>query len=226
MIRRKVNFVKNHAADSKFTPFSTIGYYLVALEPINFTEPIIIDKPFVNLVPAFVEARHDRCHHCLTSCFKICAFKDEVDVATKVQQLPSGPARIFAPVPCPNCSNVIFCSVHCRNEAINSYHRFECCQLPFLREIGDEAHLALRMLYNVNGGLNRVKEVAAKFENDEFSFDDMKDSRDYALVYNLKQLEKPDYEDELMKTLIACFLAKLATLSGFVQVCWYFVGFY
>ena len=190
----------------------------MTVENFHFKEPVIIDKPFVNLVPASVEARHERCHHCLISCFKVCAYKDEEDIAIAVQHLPSGPTRIFAPVPCKTCSNVIFCSEHCRNAAMASYHRFECGQLPILRESGDEAHLALRMLYNVNGGLDRVKEVVDKFAKEEISFEDMKDSRDYALVYIFKQPEKRNYEDELKKTLTALFLAKLATLSGFVQV--------
>ena len=101
---------------------------------------------------------------------------------------------------------------------MGSYHRFECDQLPVLRKCGDQAHLALRMLYNVIGGLEQIKEVADKYETEAIPLEDFNDSHDYALIYNMRQPEKRDYEAELKNTLTACFLAKLAGLSGFVQV--------
>lgn len=56
--------------------------------------------------------------------------------------------RLLAPVGCPECSGVAFCSVRCRDQAISSYHCYECHYMDLLVGSGMSilCHLALRMV--------------------------------------------------------------------------------
>nr|CAD7268764.1 unnamed protein product [Timema shepardi] len=53
-----------------------------------------------------------------------------------------------APVACPECSGLAFCSVGCRDEACRSYHRYECHYMDLLIGSGMSilCHVALRMV--------------------------------------------------------------------------------
>lgn len=46
--------------------------------------------------------------------------------------------RLRAPVGCPNCSSVVFCSGRCRDVAMATYHKYECKILALL--IGKITH--------------------------------------------------------------------------------------
>lgn len=56
--------------------------------------------------------------------------------------------RLLAPVGCPECSGVAFCSVSCRDQAISSYHCYECHYMDLLVGSGMSilCHLALRII--------------------------------------------------------------------------------
>lgn len=56
--------------------------------------------------------------------------------------------RLLAPVGCPECSGVAFCSVSCKDQAISSYHCYECHYMDLLVGSGMSilCHLALRMV--------------------------------------------------------------------------------
>lgn len=56
--------------------------------------------------------------------------------------------RLLAPVGCSECSGVAFCSINCKDEAMGSYHRYECRYMDLLVGSGMSilCHLALRII--------------------------------------------------------------------------------
>ncbi|XP_053690963.1 SET and MYND domain-containing protein 4 [Sabethes cyaneus] len=57
-------------------------------------------------------------------------------------------ARLVAPMACPECCGVAFCSPECRDRACSGYHRFECHYLDLMIGSGMSilCHLALRLV--------------------------------------------------------------------------------
>ncbi|XP_058448235.1 SET and MYND domain-containing protein 4 [Malaya genurostris] len=57
-------------------------------------------------------------------------------------------ARLIAPMPCPECCGVAFCSPECRDRACSGYHRFECHYLDLMIGSGMSilCHVALRLI--------------------------------------------------------------------------------
>ncbi|XP_046421209.1 SET and MYND domain-containing protein 4-like [Neodiprion fabricii] len=76
----------------------TAGRHAVAAEEIHVSETLAVEPPLAAcLVP---ENYGSHCQNCFT--------------------------RLRAPVGCPTCSSVAFCGTKCRDEAMDSYHKFEC----------------------------------------------------------------------------------------------------
>ncbi|CAL4064349.1 unnamed protein product, partial [Meganyctiphanes norvegica] len=48
-------------------------------------------------------------------------------------------SRTAAPIPCPNCHKVVFCSDECREIGLSTLHRIECGMIPTMVEIGSFA---------------------------------------------------------------------------------------
>ncbi|XP_035794036.1 SET and MYND domain-containing protein 4-like [Anopheles albimanus] len=96
------------------------GRYIAAAEDIAPGEPILAEPAIAAcLYPKFFGS------HC-NACFN----------------------RLVAPVACPDCCGVAFCSVACRDRACASYHRFECQYLDLMIGSGMSilCHLALRIV--------------------------------------------------------------------------------
>ena len=52
------------------------------------------------------------------------------------------------PLPCPGCSSVIFCSLKCKNEAVQSYHKFECkVRLQCITKFALQRYKFLRFIF-------------------------------------------------------------------------------
>uniref|UniRef100_A0A182N656 SET domain-containing protein n=1 Tax=Anopheles dirus TaxID=7168 RepID=A0A182N656_9DIPT len=96
------------------------GRYVVAAEDLAPGEAILTE-------PAYAACLHPKFFgtHC-TGCF----------------------ARLVAPVACPDCCGVAFCSVACRDKACATYHRYECQYLDLMIGSGMSilCHVALRMV--------------------------------------------------------------------------------
>jgi hypothetical protein len=43
---------------------------------------------------------------------------------------------IVIPYACPNCSDVLYCSEHCLQHALATYHQYECQYIPVLTGLG------------------------------------------------------------------------------------------
>ena len=95
------------------------GRYAVAARDIRVGELVAVEQAAVGILDR--EQARTHCWHCLT--------------ATQ------------APLPCPGCSGVQFCSSSCRTTALSSYHPHECGHTDTLYKAGLGAwHLAYRLL--------------------------------------------------------------------------------
>lgn len=189
----------------------------MAKEKLEFGEVISIRKPFASLDG---RVQNNRCHNCYIHFTKLYSDVQEDEHLLQLQGPILGSIRISCPIPCALCPNAIYCSEACRAEAFNSYHRFECSQYCVLTKLNHQSHLALRMLYSA-GSLQNIRKVASEWENGGDPLGLIDNQRDYAFIYSMQQPEMRDLKDELRQTATACFLAKLAQLSGFVPVCSY-----
>lgn len=207
------------------------GFQLISKENLAFGEVAAIGRPFASHVtdstrcarcPSCTKAY---CYNCFTPLYRLnqvnsFASADVIEASLKMQGLSSGPIRIPAPVPCPTCSNALYCSDYCRTDAWSTFHQFECAQVAALETIDDQqALLALRMLYSA-GSLPYIRKVAKKWDSAKDPLLEMAENlvnpHDYAFIYPMRQPEVRNVQDELRRTVTACFLVKLAQMSGFV----------
>jgi len=95
------------------------GRYGVAGRDIKIGELIAIETPFVSLIDKEFSKNH--CWNCL--------------LCTK------------SPIPCDTCSGVVYCSKECRQNADDTYHKYECLYTDILYQAHLGAwHLAFRAL--------------------------------------------------------------------------------
>lgn len=108
----------------------------------------------------------------------------------------------MAPVGCPDCVALAFCSIECRDKAITSYHKFECKILDMLIGSGMSilCHIALRMI--TQEGLEKCLELMKNRTLDPAQ----------QLCGHVNQREPKDF---LQRTLMAVFLLRCLQKSGF-----------
>ncbi|XP_066153296.1 SET and MYND domain-containing protein 4-like [Euwallacea fornicatus] len=75
----------------------TMGRHVVATKTIEPGEIIAIEKSFCHVL---IDQLYTHCHHCLKLCYTL--------------------------FPCCNCTQALFCSETCQNEANSAYHQYEC----------------------------------------------------------------------------------------------------
>ena len=88
------------AVSIRFDP--TYGRNVVATRDIQAGEVIFNEEPIISYMHVDEEPTAESCHHCF------------------------GYLQESAGVPCPTCSQTMFCSRLCRKEAISTYHWHEC----------------------------------------------------------------------------------------------------
>eukprot|EP00093_Oithona_nana_P003709 03709.XXX_1099_2702_1 [CDS] Oithona nana genome sequencing. len=88
----------SQAVAVQYDPKGVRGRYCVASRDIEPGELLAVETPFVWLLDK--EAAKEHCWHCFRS--------------------------LLAPVPCPNCAGIMFCGPECRDEALKTYHKYEC----------------------------------------------------------------------------------------------------
>lgn len=117
------------------------GHYAKANGKIKVGDSIIIEKPHCAVLLEKYSKTH--CQHCFLRCVeKLFVLKDfELFVFVSL-------FRTIAPIVCPNCPNVIFCSEKCKEIALSSYHKTECIVLPLIWRSGSSinCHMALRII--------------------------------------------------------------------------------
>lgn len=81
-----------------------MGRHVIAAKDIRVGDVIAIEKPFAKIV--LKERKLDHCHHCLKPSYNL--------------------------LPCPKCTEALFCSKTCLVAAFERYHKFECPVIGFL----------------------------------------------------------------------------------------------
>lgn len=111
---------KHTSSKCKLMESAEAGKYFVAGETINTGEVVLVEK--AKCACLYPKNYGTNCNYCF--------------------------ARLIAPIGCPDCSSVAFCSVNCRDSAVNSYHKFECKYLDLLIGSGMSilCHIALKII--------------------------------------------------------------------------------
>ena len=100
------------------------GRFAIAQRDIKVGEFICVDAPIVSHpLPEYLGSN---CYHCFKS--------------------------MKAPLPCPVCTKVMFCSYECRKIALSTYHKYECKIFDFLIASGMSivCFLAYKAVVQVN----------------------------------------------------------------------------
>ncbi|XP_063587431.1 SET and MYND domain-containing protein 4-like [Penaeus indicus] len=172
------------------------GRHLLATRDIKPGELLCSEKSFATLL---MPECGEKCSHCL-------ADHDGVII------------------PCPGCTEVLFCSLKCQQEALSSYHRVECPIGATLASLGLPSHalLALRVVAKVS--FKKLKREEAELRKEvetqaaaTLGFNDKKKyvSSSYRAVYHLNtnQALRPDLD--LFHACVTAFvLLKLLQKSG------------
>ncbi|XP_076259090.1 protein-lysine N-methyltransferase SMYD4-like [Rhynchophorus ferrugineus] len=150
------------------------GRYVIANQDISSGETLVVESPYAAcLLPDMFGLF---CHNCFNS--------------------------LETPLGCPECSSVAFCSAACRDEAISTYHKYECKYLDLLIGSGMSilAHTALRMI--TQNGLEKSLAI--------------RKNRNKEKVYQLcTHSELRPASDFLQRTLMASFLLRCLQKAGF-----------
>ncbi|XP_060860952.1 SET and MYND domain-containing protein 4-like isoform X1 [Metopolophium dirhodum] len=139
------------------------GRYFVASTKIEYGELLIFENPFAFvLLPEYYNS----------FCYNCCV-----------------PLKYYS-VPCDNCCTILFCGDKCLQEAMNSYHRWECKQGTSIFKCIGIAHLALRLT---------IETSQANSNNDQI----------YNLLTHINDLKSLElYQYSLTATLLLIYLQK------------------
>lgn len=110
--------------------------------------------------------------------------------------------RLLAPVGCPDCSSVAFCSPKCRDIAISTYHKYECKFLDLLIGSGMSVLTLATLRLITQQDFEKTLEIYK--------------ARDKNALYNLcTNAEKRSSGDFLQRSLMAGFLLRCLQKSGY-----------
>jgi hypothetical protein len=111
---------KSTSSKCKLISSETAGKYFVAGDQIQTGETVLVEKAACACL--YPKNYGTNCNNCF--------------------------ARLVAPIGCPDCPSIAFCSVECRDKAVNTYHKFECKYLDLLTGSGMSVlcHIALKII--------------------------------------------------------------------------------
>ncbi|XP_033119371.1 SET and MYND domain-containing protein 4-like isoform X1 [Anneissia japonica] len=122
------NKIYSASSDVALKYSTSKGRHLVVEMQIPAGSTVIKEKPFAGVLLPSCHMTH--CHQCF--------------------------AETKAPIPCPLCTKVRYCSDICQQRAMTSYHWAECPYWNLLQHVGTFAHLSFRIL--LVAGLENIKE--------------------------------------------------------------------
>ncbi|XP_074659911.1 protein-lysine N-methyltransferase SMYD4-like [Tubulanus polymorphus] len=170
---------------------SKTGRSLIAADDLRAGDNLIIEEPYVST--QLLKFERERCHHCYA--------------VTKY------------PVPCNQCSRVVYCSKECQMESWHQYHYIECQILYILYETG-LAHLCSRLV--IKTGIPYLKKFHERLKSGSSSTaapgftEDGKYLNDYEAVYSLlTHTEKLNVDDLFYYSMTAVLLTSLVKRRGF-----------
>lgn len=163
--------------------------YAVASRDIEPGEVLNIEEPHCSfLLPQF---RKVLCFHCLK--------------------------RAIAPQPCPDCCQVVFCSVKCQGTALSTHHKYECSMLGVLwKSQMARWFLALRMI--TQRGLQYFLDLRPTLKaSRKIVHSRTYSSDDYRTVYSLRSEGTMQSRDLLeMAVYAVCYLHLLQDANFFI----------
>ena len=127
-----------------------------------------------------------------------------------------------APLPCPTCSDVSFCSLACRTLALNGFHKYECrlTQLFIHTGIKDLPLLLMALRSITQQPVEYFVKNKDKFScpDAKFGLEDQYMSTDYSTIFNLcTHRERREPYDLYTKTVFACFLLRCLQETGVIK---------
>ena len=127
-----------------------------------------------------------------------------------------------APLPCPTCSDVSFCSLACRTLALNGFHKYECrlTQLFIHTGIKDLPLLLMALRSITQQPVEYFVKNKDKFScpDAKFGQEDQYMSTDYSTIFNLcTHRERREPYDLYTKTVFACFLLRCLQETGAIK---------
>lgn len=109
------------------------GRYIITNSELNPGQVIAIEEPYAVTLQAI--NRYHRCANCLTE-------------------------NSLSLIPCPACTNAMFCSQKCLTQANEEFHRFECLISDYLLLFFNKIHLsALRVTLKAIGSFESIEEM-------------------------------------------------------------------
>ncbi|XP_018324993.1 SET and MYND domain-containing protein DDB_G0284059 [Agrilus planipennis] len=161
------------------------GRFAVAKEDLPVGTVVVEEKPFCSVLAKDYHTKN--CQNCIKS--------------------------VKLPIACPRCSSVVFCSLECRDNALDGFHSRECEMLPSLIQSAASVNcaMALRLItcrdlnyFRNFKNLNNLPECEKK--NFEFF------NHIYSLCRHEEQRQPGDF---LLYTAMALFLLKLLMLTDY-----------
>lgn len=128
------------------------GKYFVAAGEVKSGETLLVEK--AKCASLYPKNFGTHCNHCFV--------------------------RLIAPIGCTDCASVAFCSIECRDVAINTYHKFECKFLDLLIGSGMSilCHIALKMVLQ-EGTPEKALEAGKRLSHILCKNADMRGEEDY-----------------------------------------------
>ncbi|XP_064116630.1 SET and MYND domain-containing protein 4-like [Macrobrachium nipponense] len=170
------------------------GRFAATGSPVPVGEVLISEKPYATVLKADKRLLH--CHSCFCS--------------------------TTAPVPCPWCSGVAFCSIGCRDLALATHHKWECKFLALLQDSGMSLNCFLALRIISQHGLGFFKKIRTHLQELPRipSPESPHRSNDYLSVHHLVRLEdKRPQNNFIPLAIMATFLLKVLRGASFFGNC-------
>ena len=186
------------AISVKFDP--AVGRHVVATRNIEAGEVVFNEAPIVSVLCPEEDATTEACSVCFAY------------------------IRDDAPMPCPTCSQTVFCSLTCRRKALDTHHRYECALGPILHASKLDKIPLITLV------LRAVTQKPAEYfldNRDKFSGHNVRNgvdgddnevfrSEDYRNLFNLvTHEEKREPQDICSKIAFAVFLTRCLSSAGY-----------
>lgn len=138
---------------------ATMGRHVIATKDVLPGDVIALERPFAKIL--LKERIFNHCHHCLTLCYNL--------------------------LPCPQCTEALFCSKFCLEEAKELYHKYECPYLNFLHNFNFSKLelLALRVTVLAKNYYETLEQASEIYKSERYE-------EIHQLVTNTEKRKIPD----------------------------------
>jgi len=193
--------LRNLSNSLKIEYESSVGRHVKAAKPIRAGDTLVVEEPMAAVL--YPDKMGSHCDHC----FSI----------------------LKAAVPCTQCAGVGYCSIKCRDEAMESYHRYECQFQDLMLGIGGSALVRLAYRLVASKSLKFFNNIKHQLNVDELGHDQVSASPSYSIpgvkktdygaylaTFNLVGLDGSRWPEDLFnRALMATCLLKILKASRY-----------